>query len=242
MDKSITARSTYSPSSLAENIKFQTFRDMTINMSCSRHKPSNISTWFIKAGSHELNLPIDCSIISSGINCSSITFTSTMTGAGTKGEKSTSYFNLAMAELKSSNSTPTKMIEKRLIKTENFKPNRALINQVIWPIIGLLSAITIIAILEWLYIIRKIQGGNLLKFTPIRQVISTHTDESSTFTPSCPMESEIRDLPIYSNSELLRFLDSPNETRTMAESANIVIQMERLLAMEDDQTSQSHLQ
>ena len=240
MDKSITARSTYSTISLAEHIKFQTVKDMTINMSCSRHEPPKLSTWFIKAGCHELNLPIDCSIISSGINCSSITFSSTMTGTGTKGGNSASYFKLAKAELKSSNSTDMKM--NRSNTTVNFNPNRALMNQVIWPIIGLLSAVAFITTIGWLYIIRKIQGGNLWKSTTVRKVISTHMDDSSTFAPSCPMESEIRDLPMYSNSELLRFLDSPNETRTMAESANIVIQMERLLAMEDDQTSQSHFQ
>ena len=104
IDRSIEARSTYSPGSFAEIIKFQTFSAMSIDMSCSRHDSPNTTTWIIMAGSHELKLPLDCSIMSSGINCSSVTFTSTMAGAGTKGENSTSYFNLAMAELKSSSS------------------------------------------------------------------------------------------------------------------------------------------
>ena len=55
-------------------------------------------------------------------------------------------------------------------------------------------------------------------------------------------ESTIRKLPIYSNSELMRFLDFPNETRTMADSENIVMEMESLLTMESAQTSHSHIQ
>ena len=162
-------------------------------MSCTRHKHSNISTWIIKAGSHELILPLDCSITSSGINCSSVTFTSTMTGAGTKGNKSLSYFNLAMADLKSSNTSSSEIIDKHLNKTNTFESNRALMNQIIWPVIGLVLTITIMASLGWLDIIMKIQVKRL-------QVVNTSMDESSTFAPSGPMESEIRDLPIYEGS------------------------------------------
>ena len=136
----------------------------------------------------------------------------------------------------------TEAIEPVNAKTGNYKSNRALMNQVIWPIIGLLSAITIITTIGWLCIISKTQGGNLLSFMLSRQVTSTHTDEFSTFAPSCPMESEIRDLPIYSNSELMGFLDFPNETRTTNESENIVLQMERMLTMESVQTSQPRIQ
>jgi hypothetical protein len=176
-----------------------------------------------------------------------------MAGAGTKGENSTSYFNLAIAELKSSSSAIPEVADKGVIetratepvsgKTRNYqKSNWALMNLVIWPIIGLLLAGTIIITLGWIYIIIKTQGGNLLSFMPNRQVLSTHTDAYSTFTPSCPTESEIRDLPIYSNSELTRFLDLPNEIRTANESVNIVIQMERMLTMESEHVLQSHSQ
>ena len=72
------------------------------------------------------------------------------------------------------------------------------------------------------------------------QVVKTSMDEFSTFVPSGPME--LRDLPIYSNSELMRLMDFPNEDRTMIESANIVIQLESLLTMESEQTSQSRIQ
>ena len=175
-----------------------------------------------------------------------------MAGAGTKGENSTSYFNLAMAELKSSSSAIPEVADKGVIetratesisgKTRNYQQsNEALMNQVIWPIIGLLLAGTIIVTLGWIYIIIKTQSGNLSSFMPNKQVISTHTDESSTFAPSCPMESEILDLPIYPTSVLMRILDFPNETRTSAETENLVIQMERMLTMESEHTLQSHI-
>ena len=114
-------------------------------------------------------------------------------------------------------------------------------NKVVWPIIGLLLAGTIIVTLGWIYIIIKTQGGNLSSFMPNRQVINTHTDEFSTLAPSCPMDPEILNLPIYPTSMLMRFLDSPNETRTAAETENIVIQMERMLTMESEHTLQSHI-
>ena len=53
---------------------------------------------------------------------------------------------------------------------------------------------------------------------------------------------EFRDLPIYSDSELMRLMDFPNEGRTMIESVNIVMQLESLLNMESEQTSHSHIQ
>ena len=227
MDNSITARSIYSSSSLAEIINFDTVNDISINMSCARHKQSNISTWFIKAGSHELNLPLDCSVISSVINCSSVTFNSTMTGAGTKGNKSSSYFNLATADLKSLNISSSGIIGNHLHKSNTLK------NQIIWPIVGLVFSITFITSLGWLYFTMKIQKKKL-------QVVDTGMDEFSTFVPSNQME--FRDLPIYSNSELMRLMASPNEDRTMIESANIVIQLESLLTMESEQTSQSRIQ
>jgi len=51
-----------------------------------------------------------------------------MTGAGTKGNKSLSYFNLAMANLKSLNTSSSEIIDKHLNKTNTFKTNRALLN------------------------------------------------------------------------------------------------------------------
>ena len=72
------------------------------------------------------------------------------------------------------------------------------------------------------------------------QVANTDMDE---FSPSAPSEQmELRDLPNYSNSDLMRLMDFPNEGRTMSESVNIVMQLESLLTMESEQTSQSRIQ
>ena len=65
-------------------------------------------------------------------------------------------------------------------------------------------------------------------------------DEFSTFVPSNQME--FRDLPIYSDSEMMRLMDFPNEGRKMSESVNIVMQLESLLTMGSEQTSQSRIQ
>ena len=46
------------------------------------------------------------------------------------------------------------------------------------------------------------------------------------------MEMEIMDLPTCTTSEVMGFLDSPNDTHTAMEAENIVIQMERLLNTE----------
>ena len=227
MDNSIMARSTNSPSSLAEIINFNTTNDISINMSCARHKQSNISTWFIKAGSHEPTLPLDCSVTSSIINCSSVTFNSTMTGAGTKGNKSSSYFNLATADLKSLNISSSGIIGNHLHKSNTLK------NQIIWPIVGLVFSITFITSLGWLYFTMKSQDKKL-------QVVNTSIDDFPTFVPSNQME--FRDLPIYSDSEMMRLMDFPNEGRTMSESVHIVMQLESLLTRESEQTSQSRIQ
>ena len=50
------------------------------------------------------------------------------------------------------------------------------------------------------------------------------------------MEMELMDLPTYTTSELMGFLDSPNDTYTAMEAENIVIQMERMLTMESEGT------
>ena len=48
------------------------------------------------------------------------------------------------------------------------------------------------------------------------------------------METEMMDLPICTTSELMGFLDSPNDTHTAMEAGNIVIQMESMLNMENE--------
>ena len=53
------------------------------------------------------------------------------------------------------------------------------------------------------------------------------------------METEMVDLPTCPTSELMGFLDSPNDTYTAMEAENIVIHMESMLAMENGQTFQS---
>ena len=50
------------------------------------------------------------------------------------------------------------------------------------------------------------------------------------------METEMVDLPTYPASELMGFMDSPNDTYTAMEAENIVIQMERMLTMESERT------
>ena len=150
-----------------------------------------------------------------------------MTGAGTKGNKSTSYFNLATADLKSFTISSNGIIGNQLHKSNTLK------NQIIWPIVGLVFSITFITSLGWLYFTMKGQFKKL-------QVANTDMDE---FSPSAPSEQmELRDLPNYSNSDLMRLMDFPNEGRTMIESVNIVMQLESLLNMESEQTSQSHIQ
>ena len=72
------------------------------------------------------------------------------------------------------------------------------------------------------------------------QVVNTSIDDFPTFVPSNQME--FRDLPIYSDSEMMRLMDFPNEGRTMSESVHIVMQLESLLTRESEQTSQSRIQ
>jgi len=150
-----------------------------------------------------------------------------MTGAGTKGNKSTSYFNLATADLKSFNISSNGIIGNQLHKSNTLK------NQIIWPIVGLVFSITFITSLGWLYFTMKSQDKKL-------QVVNTSIDDFPTFVPSNQME--FRDLPIYSDSEMMRLMDFPNEGRTMSESVHIVMQLESLLTRESDQTSQSRIQ
>ena len=230
INNSIEAKSTYSHESFAEIIKFNTSTTMTLNMSCSSYENSNITTWTIKAGSHELKLPIDCSIISTRLNCSSVTFKSTMTGAGTQGKNSTSHFNLANAELKSTISTRSVSTSG---KTHNFhQSNKALMNKVIWPIIGLILAGLILVSIGWVCAITKSQGGNLSNLMPLKRNVNKQKNEFPRNNPSSPIEMEIMDLPTYTTSEVMGILDSPNDTYTAMEAETIVARMERMINIE----------
>ena len=46
------------------------------------------------------------------------------------------------------------------------------------------------------------------------------------------MEMEIMDLPTCATSEVMGFLDSPNDTHTAMEAENIVVRMERMINIE----------
>jgi hypothetical protein len=230
INKSIEAKSTYSHKSFAEVIKFNTSTTMVLNMSCSRYDTPNITIWTIKAGSHELKLPIDCSIISTGLNCSSVTFKSTMTGAGTQGKNSTSHFNLAIAELKSTIST--RSISTSGKEHSYHQSNKALMSKIIWPVIGLLLAGIIVVFIGWVYAITKSQGGNLSSLMPLKRNINTQGNEFPRNSSSSPIEMELMDLPTDTTSELMGSLDSPNGTYTAMGAENIVMRMERIVNLE----------